>query len=135
MIWTDKNYDYSATLCQYTGKPCAALARLAGTLTQAIDKAVAATGPDFELDGSIAVKGCARECTARFAASRMRTRLFCDVGEDAPQGALDQLADVMLAGVESDGFPALPRDHIPCAMLQADLRTAPRAGSAATLHP
>jgi hypothetical protein len=135
MIWTDKNYDYSATICRHTGKPCAALGRLAATLTQAVDKAVSATGPDFELDGAIAVNGCARDCRARFAASQVRTRLFCDVSEDAPQAALDKLADVMLGNLETDGFPAMPPAHVPCAMLQADRRSVHVRQTLPELHP
>ena len=135
MIWTDKTYDYSATLCQYTGKPCAALARLAGTLTQAIDRAVAAAGPEFEMEGSIAVNGCARDCTARFISSRTRTRLFCDIADDVPQVSLDRLADVMLGDAESPGFPALPTSHMPCSMLQADLRIVPSVPATSAMHP
>ena len=134
MIWTDTNYDYAATICQHTGKPCPALARLAKSLTHAVERAVAATGPDFELDGAIAVNGCARDCQARFSASRTRTRLFCDVAEDAPLPALDRLADVMLDDVDSAGFPSLSANQMPCAMLQADLRAMPAASAQAEMR-
>ncbi|WP_406648162.1 hypothetical protein QEZ52_04055 [Aliisedimentitalea scapharcae] len=122
MIWTDKTYSYAATLCQHTGRPCPAAARIVKRLTQAVHRAGAATSPDFEIDGSADVQGCDRVCTARFVATQDQIRLFCGVSGDTANATLDRIADALF---DMTGAMASPgAAHTPCAMLQARTRPA-----------
>ena len=118
MIWTDKTHSYAATLCQHTGRPCPAAARVIKQLTQAVHRAGAATSPDFEMDGSADIQGCERGCTARFVASQTQIRLFCGAPAGTAQTTLDRFADALFdmtgAMMASSGASGTP-----CAMLQA----------------
>ena len=120
MIWTDKTYSYAATLCQHTGRPCPAAARIVKQLTQAVHRAGAATSPDFEIDGSADVQGCDRNCTARFVATQDQIRLFCGVSDDTANTTLDRIADALFDMSSPLASPGAA--HIPCAMLQARTR-------------
>jgi len=117
MIWKTKTHEYAATLCQKTGRPCPALARLARAVTDAMSQAVPTTTPDFGFDGSAELGHCPTGCIARFRAQRDEIRIFCGSEEHTSLDRLDDYADMMF-GPE---YHALATDLAcapPCAMLQ-----------------
>lgn len=117
MIWKTKTHEFSSTLCQRTGKPCPALARLARAMVDAIETAGRCATQDFEIEGSSDLHHCPEGCTARFHARRDQIRLFSGIDAEAPVDGLDRYADVFF-GSE---FRTLTSDTLatrPCAMLQ-----------------
>ncbi|MBE1285653.1 MAG: hypothetical protein GJ676_20240 [Rhodobacteraceae bacterium] len=121
MIWKNKTHRFSASVCRHTGKPCPAAARVVRALAQAVDSAGRAASPDFEIEGSLDLDGCQRNCTARYSGNADMIRMYCDVSEQAEATMLDHMADALF----SDDFialPSVPSDEVPCAMLQAQTR-------------
>lgn len=117
MIWKTKTHEFTATMCQHTGKPCPALARLARAMAQAMGKAVDASGPEFEIEGSSDLTHCTDGCTARFRAGRDRIRLFCGADPEAEMDGLDDYADMMF-GAAFNTLPSGIISKLPCAMLE-----------------
>ncbi|WP_170335653.1 hypothetical protein [Ruegeria arenilitoris] len=117
MIWKTKTHEFSATVCQRTGKTCPALAQVARVITQAIETAAPATTPDFQVEGSSELSHCPEGCTARFRARQDQIRVYCGAEPDVSTDSLDSYADMMF----TDTFRSLPADvlaHPPCAMLE-----------------
>lgn len=129
MIWADKTHQFTATLCRHTGRPCPAAARMVRKLAAAMTEAEAVTEADFEITGTAALSGCARQCTAKYAASHHSIRLFAGVEETADADMLHRLADALL---DPDGQPlhGVAKAAVPCAMLDVK----PRPGKTADLH-
>ncbi|SDE11317.1 hypothetical protein [Ruegeria marina] len=96
MIWTTDTHNFSATLCQRTGKPCSALAAMAQNLAHAMNKAEATTGQDFEIEGEFSLPTCPGGCRALYAASHRRIRVFCGVTETAETSWLNRMADALM---------------------------------------
>lgn len=118
MIWKTTTHEFTATLCQKTGKTCPALARMARALTDAISTAQPVTTSTFEVDGSSDLTHCGEGCTARFRASPSRIRVYCGANADDSADMLDDYADMMF----SPEFATLPTGALttlPCAMLEA----------------
>ncbi|WP_425081838.1 hypothetical protein [Ruegeria arenilitoris] len=117
MIWKTKTHQFTATVCQRTGKTCPALAQMARAIVQAMDAVVPATTPDFEFDGSTELAYCTQGCSARFRAQKDLIRVFCGTSEDAPLESLDVYADMMF-GPDVTMRPAGILTTPPCAMLE-----------------
>lgn len=118
MIWNTTTHEFSATLCQRTGKTCPALARMARAIAEAMATAGPVTSSEFEMDGSSELTHCGEGCTARFRASPTRIRVYCGANTNDSADKLDDYADMMFG---SD-FASLPTGFLttlPCAMLQA----------------
>ncbi len=117
MIWKTKTHEYVATICQRTGGPCPAMARMARALAEAMKKADHVTSEGFEIEGSSDLTHCAQGCMARFRAGPEQIRIFCGTEADTPIQTLDTYADLIFdetcAALPSG---ALPRT--PCAMLE-----------------
>lgn len=120
MIWNTKDHQFTATLCQNTGLPCPALARMAKKLVQAMTHAHAVATDEFELEGSGVLNHCPTECIARYSARHDRIRVFCGVDEQADLNALNRFADALL-GDGDCGFPASSAPR-PCAMIEVEAR-------------
>ncbi len=118
MIWKTDTHEFSATICQRTGKTCPALARMARTVSQAMATAHAVTTPDFRIEGSSELAHCEHGCTARFDARSDMIRVFCGAAPGAKSANLDAYADLMFNDL-ADPCPAQGLDTSPCAMLQA----------------
>ncbi|NOD94207.1 hypothetical protein GS636_15565 [Ruegeria sp. HKCCD4884] len=117
MIWKTKTHEYSATVCQRTGKTCPALARLARSISEAMTQASAATGDAFEFDGSSELSHCAEGCQAIFQAQSDSVRVFCDTQPNAAIEDLNLYADLIFGNT----FRTLPSGIIanpPCAMIE-----------------
>ena len=117
MIWKTKTHQFSATVCQKTGKTCPALAQMARSVVQAIDVAVPATTPDFEFDGNGELSYCPQGCVARFKAQKDLIRVYCGATEDAPVETLEIYADMMF-GLDMAMRPADMLTTPPCAMME-----------------
>lgn len=118
MIWKTDTHEFSATVCQRTGKPCPALAHMARALTQAISTAQPVSTQEFQVEGSSELAHCAEGCTARFRACPDQVRVFCGTDPDVTTDMLDEFADMMFG----DSFATLPAGLLtnpPCAMLEA----------------
>ncbi|WP_170468040.1 hypothetical protein [Ruegeria arenilitoris] len=118
MIWKTHTHEYTATLCQKTGKPCPALAQLARAITQAMDAAQPVTTSEFEMDGSSELSHCGEGCTARFRASPARIRVYCGTNAEDSAETLEGYADMMF-GADFAMLPAGALTTAPCAMLEA----------------
>ena len=117
MIWKTKTHQYSATLCQRTGKPCPALARLARAMVDAVDAGSRCATSEFEIEGSSELQHCAEGCTARFRACSDQIRLYCGVDAEAQTQSLDLYGDMIF----NPGFSTLSSGSVPdhpCAMLE-----------------
>lgn len=118
MIWKTNTHEFSATICQRTGRTCPALAHLARSVAQAVAAAGAATSPDFRVEGSSELTHCTPGCIARFDARADLIRVYCGARPDAAAERLDAYADLMFNDL-ADACPAQGLDTSPCAMLQA----------------
>ncbi|WP_170774699.1 hypothetical protein [Ruegeria lacuscaerulensis] len=124
MIWKTKTHEFTATVCQKTGAPCPALARMARALTDAMATARPATTDAFEIEGSSDLTHCAEGCSARFRAQPDQIRVFCGVAADTPAERLDRYAD-MLFGADFTAHAASLLPTPPCAMMEV-VTTAPQ---------
>ena len=118
MIWKTATHEFSATLCQKTGKTCPAMARMARAMAEAMATAGPVTTNEFEMEGSSDLTHCGEGCTARFRASPARIRVYCGTNADDPTDKLDDYADMMFG----DTFAPRPVGalaELPCAMLEA----------------
>ena len=122
MIWKTKTHQFTATICQKTGKSCPALAQLARSAVQAMEAAVPATTPDFEFDGSSELTHCSQGCIARFRAQKDLIRIYCGAHEETSFEVLDDYADMMF-GPHVTMRPAGILTTPPCAMLEATALT------------
>lgn len=118
MIWKTNTHEFSATVCQRTGRTCPALAHLARSVAQAVAAADAATSPDFRVEGSSELTHCTPGCMARFDARADLIRVYCGARAGADTQSLDAYADLMFND-QADACPAQGLDTSPCAMLQA----------------
>ncbi|WP_108861171.1 hypothetical protein [Ruegeria sp. Alg231-54] len=118
MIWKTTTHEFTATLCQKTGKTCPALAQMARALAEAMATAQPMTTSEFEVDGSSELTHCDEGCTARFRASPARIRVYCGANTGASADTLDEYADMMF-GPDFSTLPAGVLAALPCAMLQA----------------
>ncbi|MGV6803039.1 MAG: hypothetical protein ACWA49_02455 [Ruegeria sp.] len=118
MIWKTDTHEFSATICQRTGKTCPALARMARAIAKAMTTAQPATSPEFQLEGSSELTHCEHGCTARFDARPALIRVFCGTAPETGSESLDAYADMMFDD-QATAMPAQFIDHPPCAMLQA----------------
>ncbi|WP_170417094.1 hypothetical protein [Ruegeria atlantica] len=118
MIWKTTTHEFTATLCQKTGKTCPALARMARALTDAMATAQPVTTSEFEVEGSGELAHCTEGCTARFRASPSQIRVYCGANAGDPADMLDDYADMMF-GPEFATLPSGVLTTLPCAMLQA----------------
>ncbi|WP_171103715.1 hypothetical protein [Ruegeria sp. HKCCD7255] len=130
MIWNTKTHQFSATLCQRTGKPCPALAQLARAIAQAMSTAKPVTTDGFEVDGHAQLTHCAKGCTARYLARPKQVRIFCDADPRTENETLEQFADLMFS-CKVTSMPADALVKAPCAMLQVTTNAAPVAVQAA----
>lgn len=119
MIWKTKTHQFTATICQHTGRTCPALARVARALATSMSNAASATTADLEIEGSVELAHCATGCTARFRAHQDEVRLFCGVDPETDTNRLDVYADLMF-GTEFGPMPSGMLADQPCAMLQAE---------------
>ncbi|MCG7520716.1 hypothetical protein [Ruegeria sp. Ofav3-42] len=118
MIWKTTTHEFSATMCQKTGKNCPALARMARAIAEAMATASPVTTSEFEMDGSSELTHCGEGCTALFRASPSRIRVYCGANTNDSADKLDDYADMMFGS----GIASLPTGvltTLPCAMLQA----------------
>ncbi len=129
MIWKTKTHEFSATVCQKTGKPCPALAQMARALADAMATAQPATNSEFEVEGSGELAHCADGCTARFRADHAQIRVFCGIGSDTPSAILNAYADLMF-GQDTTFMPAGVVSELPCAMLEVTTLTTRPASDA-----
>ncbi len=118
MIWKTETHQFTATICQRTGKTCPAMARMARTLAQSVLTAGQSTTRDLEIEGSVELAYCASGCTARFSAQSDEVRVYCGVEADADVARLDGYANLMF-GTEFTTLPSGMIPNPPCAMLQA----------------
>ncbi|WP_271949778.1 hypothetical protein [Ruegeria faecimaris] len=122
MIWKTKTHEFTATVCQRTGKPCPALARMARAMAEAMATATPAASKTFEVEGTSDLTHCTEGCTARFRAQSEQIRVYCGTSTDTPTEMLDAYGDMMFGPEfiqKSAGFLSEP----PCAML--DVSTLP----------
>ncbi|EEX09467.1 conserved hypothetical protein [Ruegeria lacuscaerulensis ITI-1157] len=118
MIWKTSTHEFSATVCQRTGKTCPGLAHLARSIAQAVTTAGPATSPDFRVEGSSELTHCGPGCIARFDARADLIRVFCGARPEADAESLGAYADLMFDDL-AGACPAHGLDTSPCAMLQA----------------
>ncbi|MDA7966901.1 hypothetical protein [Ruegeria sp.] len=124
MIWKTDTHQFTATICQRTGKTCPALAQVARAAVQAIATAAPATTAEFEVEGTADLTHCTQGCTARFQARPDRVRVYCGADPEVNGDCLNDYAELMFGSA----FTTLPSHAIstpPCAMLQAEI-LAPR---------
>lgn len=129
MIWKTKSHEYSATVCQRTGKTCPALARLARSISEAMAQAVSATSEDFEFEGNSALSHCAEGCMATIRARSDSVRVFCGAHPDTAIRDLDAYADLIFGPT----FSTLPSGIVanpPCAMIEVSTIRPPKFGYA-----
>ena len=124
MIWKTNTHQFTATVCQRTGKTCPALAQAARAMVQAVATASPVTTEAFEVEGSAELTHCPQGCTARFHARPDRVRIYCVTDPDTQSGRLDNYAELMF-GAAFSTLPADTMENPPCAMLQAE-RLAPQ---------
>ena len=117
MMWKTKTHQFTATVCQRTGRTCPALAQMARAVVQAMETAIPATTPQFELEGNSELTHCTQGCFARFRAQADQIRVFCGTDADTPIETLDDYADMMF-GLEFTTRPANLLPTPPCAMLE-----------------
>ncbi|WP_171124359.1 hypothetical protein [Ruegeria sp. HKCCD7251] len=128
MIWKTKTHEFSATICQKTGKPCPALARMARAMADAIATAQPVTTKEFEVEGSGELSHCAEGCTARFRAHSDLIRVYCGTASETPTTKLDDYADMMF-GTSLSAMSTGTLSDMPCAMLEVTtLGLRPAAG-------
>lgn len=118
MIWKTKTHQFTATVCQHTGKTCPALARVARALVQSISTAAPVATSEFEIEGSSELTHCPAGCIARFRARPDEVRIYCGTGSDVDLDPLDEYAELMF-GSEFRTLPSSIAANPPCAMLQA----------------
>jgi hypothetical protein len=118
MIWKTQTHQFTATLCQRTGKTCPALARWARAMAQSMAATAPAMGGSFEIDGSAELTHCDQGCTARFRANADQLRLYCGADPDTDMEKLEDYADLMF-GTDHTALPASFITSPPCAMLEA----------------
>ncbi|MGR3760585.1 hypothetical protein ACUXV3_10710 [Roseobacteraceae bacterium NS-SX3] len=118
MIWTDKTHVFAATHCRHLGRPCPAAERLLTRLAASMAAAEPVTQEDFEVAGESRLEGCGRPCTAQFAASHSRVRLYCGVSAGADRAALDRFADALLSP-DGTALPSARAGERPCALAEA----------------
>ncbi len=118
MIWKTRTHEFSATVCQRTGKPCPALAQMARALTRAVASAGPAATPQFAVEGSSELAHCPEGCMARFHARPDKIRVFCGTNEETPGDRLEDYADMMFCA-EFRALPSAILSDPPCAMLEA----------------
>ncbi|MEX0327572.1 MAG: hypothetical protein AB3N07_02520 [Ruegeria sp.] len=118
MIWKSNTHQFSATVCQRTGKTCPALARMARALVQSISTAGSATTRELEIEGSAELTHCPGGCTARFRAQPDEIRIFCGTLPNSDIDKLDDYANLMF-GTAPGALPSGAITDPPCAMLQA----------------
>ncbi len=118
VIWKTKTHQFSATICQRTGRTCPALAQVARALATSTTEAATATSSDFEIEGSSELGFCPAGCTARFRASRDEIRVFCGADPDVETEKLDNYAD-LLFGTSVHSVSADTLANPPLAMLEA----------------
>ncbi|NOC47586.1 MULTISPECIES: hypothetical protein [unclassified Ruegeria] len=117
MIWKTKTHEFSATVCQRTGKTCPALARLARSISEAMAQATSATSDDFEIEGSSELSHCSEGCHAIFRAQSDRIRVFCGTQPETTIEPLNGYADLIFGNT----FSAMPSGVVktpPCAMIE-----------------
>ncbi|WP_298853919.1 hypothetical protein [uncultured Ruegeria sp.] len=117
MIWKTKTHQYSATVCQRTGKTCPALARLARSISEAMEQATSATNEDFEFDGSSKLSHCTEGCHATFQAKSDSIRIFCGTQPEAAIKNLNVYADLIF-GNTCCPLPSGIVKNPPCAMIE-----------------
>jgi hypothetical protein len=118
MIWKDKTHEFTATVCMQTGRPCPAMARILRALTRSVASSAKMCDPNFLIEGSIDLDGCAHECTARYSASSARVRMYCNAGEEVAQPTLDRYADLAL-GQSATSIPTQQIRVYPCALSES----------------
>lgn len=124
MIWKTNTHQFTATICQRTGKTCPALAQVARAVVQAVATATPVTTAEFEVEGNADLTHCAQGCTARFQARPDRVRVYCGTDPEVSCDRLDDYAELMF-GTEFMTLSAQSIITPPCAMLQAEV-LAPR---------
>lgn len=129
MIWKTGTHQFTATICQRTGKTCPALARAARAIVQAMATAGPATTDAFEVEGSTDLAHCLQGCAARFHAQHDQVRIYCGVDAEIGLDRLDDYAELMF-GTALPSLPATMMDNPPCAMLEA-VTLAPQQATAA----
>lgn len=129
MIWKTKSHEYSATVCQRTGKTCPALARLARSISEAMAQAVSATSEDFEFEGNSALSHCAEGCMAAIRARSDSVRVFCGAHPDTAIRDLDAYADLIF-GPKFSTLPSGIVANPPCAMIEVSTIRPPKFGYA-----
>ncbi len=117
MIWKTGTHQFSATICQRTGKTCPALARIARALATSMAESAPAATTEFEIQGSSELAHCTDGCTARFRARADEVRVFCGAGSDDAIEHLDSYAD-LLFGTETAALSTSILSNPPCAMLE-----------------
>ncbi|KIC40792.1 hypothetical protein RA27_13645 [Ruegeria sp. ANG-R] len=120
MIWKTNTHAFTATVCQRTGQPCPALARMARALTHAMATARPVTTSDFLIEGSSELSHCPEGCTARFRAQSDQVRVFCGTDPEIETDRLDDYANMMF-GTEFNSLPSGLLSTPPCAMLEASV--------------
>ena len=117
MIWKTKTHEYSATVCQRTGKTCPALAQLARSVSEAMTQATATTNDGFEFDGGSELAYCTEGCHATIRAQSDKIRIFCGTKSEAQPEDLNAYADLIFGNT----FTTLPSSAVanpPCAMIE-----------------
>lgn len=117
MIWKTKTHEFSATVCQRTGKTCPALARLARSISEAMTQATSATSDDFEIEGSSELSHCTDGCHAVFRAQSDNLRVFCGTQPEAAIEPLNLYAELVFGNTVS-AMPSGVVQTPPCAMIE-----------------
>ncbi|WP_170347290.1 hypothetical protein [Ruegeria atlantica] len=117
MIWKTKTHEFSATVCQRTGKTCPALARLARSISEAMTQATSATSDDFEIEGSSKLSHCTEGCHAIFRAQSDNIRVFCGTQPEAAIEPLNLYAELVFGNTVS-AMPSGVVQTPPCAMIE-----------------
>ena len=134
MNWSTQSHIFTATVCQHTGAPCPALARLARVVARALETAAPVTQADFEIEGSSELTHCADGCMAAFRATHQMIRIFCGAQAGASCERMDRYADMIFSGHDGP-LPSGTLAHPPCAMLQAQPRSTQKPVEIAAAPP
>ncbi len=126
MIWKTETHEFTATVCQRTGKPCPALARMARVMAQAMAQAANVTTEAFEIEGDSTLTHCPEGCMARFRAQQDQIRVYCGADPETGMNLLDNYAD-MIFGLEFSAMASGTICKPPCALLEATVLTPPAA--------
>ncbi|MEM1006504.1 MAG: hypothetical protein AAF625_06290 [Pseudomonadota bacterium] len=118
MIWNTDTHQFTATICQRTGKTCPALIRMASAMNSAITQAGTLTKEDFEIEGNVELTHCQDGCIARFRAGPDTIRVFCGSDPATETKKLDHYADLMF-GSDAHMQVSCSITTPPCAMLEA----------------